>query len=194
MSMKFEVLNINEIKDKDIDLIKEKYPKRYAKAQHFSKSEDFLRCIGGYVLLLKLLGDFNENDVIYNQHGKPSINGKPFFNISHSGDYVIAVCNEKEVGVDIQLIREESIKVAEKVFDDEEIEWMNLDPVSRFFILWTQKESVVKLLGTGFTTPLRTFNVLPFEQEENIKIKGIQINNYSFVFENEYIVSISQKI
>lgn len=192
--MNFKVLNINDIRDQDIDLIKENYPKRYAKAQHFHKSDDFLRSIGAYVLLIKMIGDFSEDDVIYNENGKPSINGKPFFNISHSGDFVIVATNEKEIGVDIQLIKEKAVDVAKKVFTEEEMEWMNLDPVSRFHILWSQKESVVKLLGTGLRTSLNSFSVLPFEDEEFLKIDGIQINNYSFVFENEYIVSISQKI
>lgn len=192
--MKFNILNIREIKDQDIDKIKENYPKRYAKAQHFPKIDDSLRCLGGYILLTKMIGEFSEEDVCYNENGKPSISGKPFFNISHSGDYVIVAVHEKEVGVDIQMFRENALKVAPKVFSKEEIEWMNLDPISRFHILWSQKESVVKLLGTGLRTPLTSINVLPFEEEENIQIDEIQINNYSFVFENEYIVSISQKI
>lgn len=192
--MIFRILNIHEIKDNAIDLIKQKYPKRYAKAQHFSKNEDFLRCLGGYILLTNLIGDFNEEDVTYNENEKPSISGKPFFNISHSGDYVIVAVNEKEVGVDIQLINGNAVKLATKVLTKEELDWMNADLINRFHILWAQKESVVKLIGTGLTTPFNSFNVLPFENEEDINFNGIQINNYSFVFENEYIVSISQKI
>lgn len=192
--MKFEALNINGIKDKDIENISKNYPKRYVKAQHFQKNEDFLRCIGGYVLLTKMIGDFSEDDVIYGNDGKPSISGKEFFNISHSGDFVVVATGDAEIGIDIEIVKERKIDISKKVFTKSELDWMNLDPLSRFHILWTQKESVIKLLGTGIKTPLNSFEVLPFENEETISFGNIKISNYTFVFEDDYIVSICQKI
>ena len=85
--------------------------------------------------------------------------GKPYlikflnvhFNISHSGDYVVCAISDKPVGVDIQKISEYNPNVAERVFNEKELIQIenSLDKASEFTKLWTQKEAVLKMYGTG---------------------------------------------
>ena len=109
--MIYKTLSIDEISENDINYIKEKYPKRYEKAKKFHFKEDFLRCIGGYILLIRMVGDFEEENVRYTPQGKPSIIGKPHYNISHSGKYIVVAVSDKEIGVDIELKKEKNINI-----------------------------------------------------------------------------------
>jgi len=103
-----------------------------------------------------------------NKYGKPSIsNSLPWplkFNISHSGDLIlIAVANGNDVGVDVETIasREKTAGLIERCFSSREASFINYPSVEqteqRFFQLWTLKESYIKALGTGLSTPLKSF-------------------------------------
>ena len=66
-----------------------------------------------------------------NEHGKPYLEDRQgiYVNWSHSGDYVICAVADREVGIDLQYAGKEP------------------------------KESLLKVLGTGFATPLDRFYV-----------------------------------
>lgn len=193
--MTFKTMSINDIADAHVNYIKEKYPKRYEKALKFKFHEDFLRCIGGYVLLTEMIGDFEEENVTYSPEGKPSIEGKPCYNISHSGDYILVGISDEEIGVDIELIKEKNLNLGPKVFNQDELNWMNQeDSTTRFHYLWCQKESVMKLTGKGIKIPFFSIDVLPFEENKPINFDGYEIENKTAIFDDNYIISISQKI
>lgn len=100
--------------------------------------------------------------------------GKPFwperpdvhFNLSHSGDWVVAVVADAEVGIDIEQVRPPDFRVAERFFAREEYSSLMRLPDERarteyFFELWTIKESYVKALGAGLSHPFDRFAVRP---------------------------------
>ncbi|MCM1185714.1 MAG: 4'-phosphopantetheinyl transferase superfamily protein [Lachnoclostridium sp.] len=92
---------------------------------------------------------------IYGKRGKPYFRDIPlFFNLSHSGDYVICVVSEHEVGVDIQkqkTVRERQI--SNRFFHEREREWLaglsEKERTEAFFRLWTRKEAYGKMTGEG---------------------------------------------
>ena len=97
--------------------------------------------------------------------GKPFLNlNSPlslYFNLSHSGNrLVIAVSRNKDLGVDLEIIKKERaiLKIAERFFSSSEIRGLkNLAKalqVRRFYELWTLKESVVKAYGYGLSRRL----------------------------------------
>ena len=99
----------------------------------------------------------NHADILQveNEYKKPYIKNKPFFNISHSGDFVAVVSDDKEVGVDIQKIEEKNLKLM-KFFNEDDQEYIKKDDsVNRFHEIWSIKEAAIKLMGTGLTTPLK---------------------------------------
>ena len=102
--------------------------------------------------------------------------GKPFvvnseadgllFNLSRSGDVVtIAVTRNREVGVDVELLRLESdsMDIAEKCFSVAEIYTLTgLDQDARtaaFFTCWTRKEAYTKARGEGRSVPWVQFDM-----------------------------------
>jgi 4'-phosphopantetheinyl transferase len=97
--------------------------------------------------------------------GKPYLqNGPLYFNLSHSGEWVVLAIAEKEVGVDIEVVREVNYRVAERFFSKEEnrllAEQSGREKLNLFFEFWTLKESYLKLLGTGLTKSLGSFTIV----------------------------------
>lgn len=97
--------------------------------------------------------------------GKPYVEGRRdiFFNVSHSGDYVVCVVSDWEVGVDIERRRKAPLDVARRYFHPGELSSLERLAESernvRFFDYWSVKESFLKYVGTGLTHPLNSFRV-----------------------------------
>ena len=100
--------------------------------------------------------DIAKQEFAYTEYGKPYL---PYlsdihFNISHSEEYVVCAVSDKSVGVDIQKISEYNPIVAEKVCTQQELKQIenSADKSSEFIKLWTQKEAVLKMYGTGIAS------------------------------------------
>lgn len=112
-------------------------------------------------LLLRraLADDFGisgEPSFTYGPHGKPyliaSDGDAPWFNISHSGEYVACVISkESEVGIDIQRVVPARMRVAERMFTPQQVAELNaLDGVARderFCEFWVLREAQIKARG-----------------------------------------------
>ncbi len=101
------------------------------------------------------------------EHGKPYLAGmgEPFyFNISHSGDYVVCAVSDQEIGIDIERIGRARMEVARRFFHPEEIRVLQALPEGQqtdaFFSYWSVKESFLKYTGTGLSASLSGFEVL----------------------------------
>ena len=132
----------------------------------------------GAVLLISSLFDIENgeklSDIERTENGKPYFSQKSeVFNISHSENLVCLACfddkwgNEptKEanlLGVDIEKVcdlsseeTEKRKKIANRFFSKEENEWLarldKKDFAYAFTLLWTKKESEIKMTGDGFS-------------------------------------------
>ncbi len=85
------------------------------------------------------------NDILRNQTGKPYFKSltMPYFNISHSGNYIACVFYEDKVGLDIQKIRRIPRIVVRKY-----LHTVNADSYQQI-IEWTKFESYGKMEGRG---------------------------------------------
>jgi 4'-phosphopantetheinyl transferase len=88
------------------------------------------------------------------------------FNLSHTrGLVACAVAFEADVGVDVEQVerRLDIDQLARSVFSESEREAMAALPVearrTRFFQLWTLKESYIKAVGKGLALPLRAISL-----------------------------------
>lgn len=103
----------------------------------------------------------------YGRYGKPALPGIPFdFNLSHTGDLaLLAVSAAGPVGVDVEQIRPSSSleRLACRVLAPAEREQLFRLPESErpraFFLAWTRKEALVKMLGEGVFSGLRRLQV-----------------------------------
>ncbi|MCA1293870.1 4'-phosphopantetheinyl transferase superfamily protein [Paenibacillus sp. alder61] len=105
------------------------------------------------------------NELIFdkNRYGKPYIRGQQriFFNLSHSGRYVICGLDQEEIGIDLEEVKSMDLGIARKFFHaNEYIYLLSREPEQRMdalFELWTLKESYIKYLGVGLQKPLDAF-------------------------------------
>jgi 4'-phosphopantetheinyl transferase len=131
--------------------------------------KDQWRVLGGKVLLQKELMESNADlkleQLSYTEKGKPYFENVGFqFNISHSGDWVALVTDEKNpCGVDIEMHRKINWNLFESNFTP--TEWQTIliapDPRLQFFEYWAIKESVIKADGRGVAVLKKTALIAP---------------------------------
>ena len=77
----------------------------------------------------------------------------PFFNLSHSGNFVGCAVHDQEIGLDIQEITEPRDSLIRRVCTQDEL--ASLKSSQDFCRIWTMKESAVKFTGEGITGNFR---------------------------------------
>lgn len=130
----------------------------------------------------KYIGDY-----IIDQHGKP-ICDKTYFNVSHSHGLVgIAIC-DIPIGIDIELIRRSEDDIHAFISSEDEYNYIHDD--KSFYEVWTNKESLMKCIGTGIHGDIKNIPALP--------INGLKERNKMFFYTknivyNNYIISVTTK-
>ena len=145
-------------------------------------------------LLSQVTGESKEAFVILeDEKGKPYVQNVTdiFFNISHSDTKIAVAVSDEPVGVDIEILRPRSLKIAQKVCTPEELLYVfghepskeelkqeqSGEILRRFLEIWTVKEAYFKCIGTGITD---FFAVNAFSEEFQKKT----------VFHEEYILNV----
>lgn len=104
-----------------------------------------------------------------------SANGKPYyevgkkFNISHSGDYVLAAFSDEEIGVDIEQLGEIDTAAIADFLHPLETKFIEeaTDSQDAFYKVWTRKEAYLKARGIGIVQGLNRENCLePYVDHE----------------------------
>lgn len=167
--MKIYALNSSVFDDES--LFFEKYNMmsgyRQRKINSCKQIEDKKLSLAAGVLTDIALSQFflRERDMRYaeNEKGKPYFMEYKdiFFSLSHSGKWAVAVFSDNEVGCDIQEMKDINLNIANRFFTQNECDYINssADKTDSFFEVWTRKESFIKALGTGLSTPLNSFDV-----------------------------------
>lgn len=100
-----------------------------------------------------------------NEYGKPFLDGadKFYFNLSHSGKWVVCAADNQAIGIDIEEIAPVEMDIAKLYFSAEEFAYLmaknQADRLPLFYDLWTLKESYIKALGCGLNVDLNAFTV-----------------------------------
>ena len=102
-------------------------------------------------------------DICYGASGKPELkNTNKHISFSHGGDYVVVAESTQPIGVDIEAIQSVDFTIARRYFSYEEQEEIRTcsDKELAFLTIWTQKESLLKVDGRGFTVDWSELNLL----------------------------------
>ena len=184
-----EDISLIDSKEK-FDFIFDSLPKyRQEKVLKYKLERDqYLSLLAGKLLIdgLKELGLCMYLDKIkVEENGKPYIEDNSiYFSISHSGTKAMVAFSDTDVGCDIQLMKKDSISLADKYFTDEEQkEIKNSDnPVETFYKFWTLKECFMKISGLGLSQGLK-----------NIDVNDKNYESKSYIVDEEYMVSCVNK-
>ena len=136
-----------------------------AEALRFKHTFGQFATLKSYLLLKELLveGRLVEPDdpllFEYNSHGKPHLAEHPgiHFNISHCPNAIAVAVDDAPIGVDVERFVEPSESLLNYCMNDNEVRRVKEAeyPEQQFAALWTQKEALFKLRGTGITRELR---------------------------------------
>ncbi|MGD0905960.1 MAG: 4'-phosphopantetheinyl transferase superfamily protein [Candidatus Acidiferrales bacterium] len=147
-----------------------------ARANRFHFQRDKNRFISARGVLRELVGGYLRRtaadlEFSYGPQGKPFLspaNGSTglCFNLSHSsGLAVYAFATERNLGIDVELVRPDYAEedIARRYFAAQEVDDLqSLPPKIRdqgFFNCWTRKEAYLKARGMGLRIPLDSFAV-----------------------------------
>lgn len=176
--------------------VKNYYPylssERIERIEHYKEQKDRVRsaiagliinaCAGETSLCGKVTADeltsYPLAKISYGEHGKPYCTEKKIcFNISHSGDYVVGVYSDKEIGIDIQEKKRVKETLKKRLLNEKEN--IQDDDIVKY---WAIKESFVKMTGMGLSYDFRNC-MIDFEKKciadvYNKDIRGVfsQIN------------------
>ena len=168
MSFDLYIAGIDEIPNDDFTEAISEY--RLKKAKNYKNEDDRKLSILSSLLLDKALKkhDLSERDMKYtfNAYGKPYFaNAEDLhFSISHSGEYAMVVLSDKEIGCDIQQIKNINLSIADRFFTAEERKYVKC--TENFFRIWTLKESFIKAIGKGLALPLNSFSIKGLDSDK----------------------------
>lgn len=121
-------------------------------------------CLQSYIMLKELIGavsptlDYTCPSFSFNEYGKPFIANHLYlqFSISHTKNAIAVALSDKPIGVDIEQIRDASDALVLKTMNASEQQLITESehPDATFIALWTRKEAVLKLIGTGIQDEL----------------------------------------
>jgi 4'-phosphopantetheinyl transferase len=154
------------------------------RAARFVRPSHRDRYIAGRAEMRRILGletgrDPRDIRFRYGPNGKPSIDGGPEFNLSHSSALaILGVSRDGPLGIDIEKPRQIEDSVARHHFSPTEYADLNRMPagdwLEGFYRCWTRKEAVIKASGLGLSMPLDSFDVslVPDEPARLNRIEG----------------------
>jgi len=146
------------------------------RASRFHFQRDRQRFIASRAVLRMILASYLATDpsgltFSYSKKEKPSLALRHAasgitFNVSHSGGVaLLAFTHDREIGVDVELVRRDFDveAIARRFFSAHEQEQLAAVPpqdrVDAFFSCWTRKEAYIKATGDGLSLPLTQFDV-----------------------------------
>ena len=181
--IKLYVADIDLASDHRHFLLKNINEAQKKKALGFKNDKDQLRS-----LLSSYFANLLSNDELkQTENGKPYYENGPFFNISHSGRYVVMALSNKEVGVDIEENVQKDFNVLLRIFNEAEAKMIKEH--ADFYYLWCAKESLIKCMGSTISK-IKEIPSLPLNGLKTFKGKDYQCQTFIL---DRHIVSITRE-
>lgn len=182
------------------------HPAEQQRANGYRREQDKRRFMMSYGFLRILLGRYlaiAPKDIIFEagHNGKPRMktveNKALYFNISHSGDYVLIAIGDQETGVDVEktdkkVHLEEIMNIG---FSKVEIAFVETsdNPADSFYRLWTRKEALLKATSLGIDDYLKLVPSINGSYTDVHQIITLQTNwtVTSFDVDQDYVGAVA---
>ena len=181
-TVKLFILNIDLANSYHHFLLKNISDEQKEKAYRFKNKKDQTRS----VISSYLVNQLSKEELKKNEMGKPFYQNGPFFNISHSGKYVIMAVANNEVGVDIEENIEKNMDMLLKIFNEAEAKMIKEH--ADFYYLWCAKESLIKCMGSSISK-VKEVPSLPLNGLKTFK--GIDYQCQTFIYD-KHIISLTK--
>jgi 4'-phosphopantetheinyl transferase len=118
-------------------------------------------------ILTEMLTGDKEEEIQYDKFSKPNLKNSDYkISISHSHNLLAVMLAEKEVGIDIEIIKQKILNIREKFMSPDELNSVRKDiTAERATLYWCAKESLYKLYGKKELEFKKHLPVEPFEYQ-----------------------------
>ena len=172
--MKLVLKNIHELNLDEFDLEKlSEYQKKKSSNQN---------SLASYYILDKYF-DIDLKSIKY-ENGKPIIDNG-YISISHKNNYVAVVYSDKNIGIDIEEIKEYRKSIEDTILSDDERDYIKT--INDFYKIYTVKECVIKINNWSLKD-VDKFSVI---NNKNLEYDGYEIEHQYF---DNYILTIVEKL
>lgn len=154
------------------------------------KSEMHQRAFLSVRMLIQQLG-FTDQDLHYDEFGKPYFDCHNYISITHSHNFAAIVISDQTVGIDMELQRDKIIRIADKFVNEKELNRLQRfdteDYIKKLTVKWGAKEAIFKIRNEKGISFKDHIQVKPFEIGEKETIAFLEIENtkqeFSIYFE-----------
>jgi phosphopantetheinyl transferase len=109
---------------------------------------------------------FTDTEISYDELGKPFLSNGWNISISHSGDYVTILLNEKEhCGIDIEKIISKTERIKHKFLNKTDLK--NITTEQELTIYWSAKEALYKYYGKKEVLFIENLFIEDFSETKN---------------------------
>lgn len=140
----------------------------------------------GFLSVRKLLQhiDYNDFDLYYDASGKPHLKPQTCgiknmqISISHSHDFSAIAISDKNIGIDIEILKEKILKIAPKFMNLAHLDsLLEEEKIKKATVIWGIKESIFKIKNeTGISFPNHIFEE-DFNFEDKKAFVKLKFNN-----------------
>ena len=145
----------------------------------------------GFLSVRHLLREFGytDQDLYYNENGKPHLKDGKHISITHSFTFSGVIISDTEVGIDIEKQRPKIAVIAKKFVDYEfnYLETQSKDYIKKLTIIWGIKESLYKLFATPGMLFREHFLVIPFMLNDKKTIAWIDYKNKKYRYNTAFL-------
>ncbi|QBZ96887.1 4'-phosphopantetheinyl transferase family protein [Flavobacterium sangjuense] len=110
----------------------------------------------GFLSVRRLLMEagYTDFDLYYDEFGKPHLKDGKHISISHSNDFSVIVLSNVNIGADLEILKDKTLKLAPRFMDVSHLENLSKeDELIKATVVWGVKESVFKIkneIGISF--------------------------------------------
>ena len=145
----------------------------------------------GFLSVRHLLHEFgySDQDLYYDNNGKPHLNDGKHISITHSFTFSGVIVSDDEVGIDIEMQRDKIGIIAHK-FVDYEFKYLDKNSesyINKLTVIWGIKESLYKLFATPGMLFREHFLVIPFMLQDGETVAWIDYNGKKYRYKTAYL-------
>ena len=150
------------------------------------KSESHQKGFLAVRTLLQHLG-YSDFDLYYDAQGKPHLKDEKCISISHSHQFSAIAVSTHSIGIDLELVKEKTLKIASRFMDVSHLENLSeIEKTQKATVIWGIKESIFKIKSQeGISFPNHIFEN-KFNLEDKITEAQLRFNseieNFNIVF------------
>jgi len=129
---------------------------------------------------------FSDNDLYYDENGKPMLSNKQNISISHSKLFSSIIISDFNVSIDIEKVRNKIAKVSDKFIDYEYSFLGNLNnEVERLTLIWCIKECIYKISNEKLPFIFKNNCIVtPFNLQDSSVISWLKFNRIILSFKS----------